>query len=122
MADLGFTGKLVCSIPVKDHKTSAKWYADMLGCEVVFENDELGMSYMSSPLPNVWLDLSQVEKVQNGGPSIVWGVSDADAARAEIEGRGVKFDGPNRSFGGMVRLSTFFDPDGNTLMFYENLS
>ena len=122
MADLGFTGKLVCSIPVKDHKASAKWYAEMLGCEVMFENDELGMSYMTSPLPNVWLDLSQVENVQNGGPAIVWGVADADAARDAIEGQGVKFDGPNRSFGGMVRLSTFFDPDGNTLMFYQNLA
>lgn len=122
MAELGFTGKLVCSIPVTDHKASAQWYCEKLGCEVVFENDDLGMSYLSAPIPNVWLDLSQVEKVTNGGPALVWGVAGADAARESIESQGVKFDGPNRSFGGMVRLATFFDPDGNTLMFYENLS
>ena len=122
MADIQPTGKLVCSIPVKDHRKSAEWYCGMLGCAVLFEDADFGMSYLSTPVPNVWLDLSQVESVTNGGPSLVWGVVSADEARAQLEAKGVKFDGPNRSLGEIVRLSTFFDPDGNTLMFYENLS
>lgn len=121
MSEIGSIGKLVCSIPVKDHKASAEWYCSMLGCEIVFENNDFGMSYLSTPVANVWLDLSQVELVQLGGPSLVWGVESADDARALLESQGVKFDGPNRSLGDMVRLGTFFDPDGNTLMFYENL-
>jgi hypothetical protein len=33
----------------------------------------------------------------------------------------VRFDGPTREYPGMVKLATFFDPDGNTLMLYESL-
>ena len=121
MADLGFTGKLVCSVSVKDHKASAEWYVGTLGCGVVFENADAGMSYLSTPVENVWLDLSQVENPDVRGPALVWGVKSVDSARAELEVKGVRFDGPNREFGGMVKLATFFDPDGNTLMFYESL-
>lgn len=121
MENLGFTGKLVCSVSVSDHKKSAQWYVEILGCEVVFGNEEMGMSYLSTPVENVWLDLSQVENPNVKGPALVWGVKSVDGARAAIESKGVKFDGPTREFGGMVKLATFFDPDGNTLMFYENL-
>ena len=121
MESLGFTGKLVCSISVRDHLKSAKWYAETLGCEVVFSEADMGMSYMSTPVANVWLDLSQVERPEVRGPALVWGVESVDRARAQLEAKGVRFDGPTREFGGMVRLATFFDPDGNTLMFYENL-
>lgn len=122
MENLGFIGKLVCSISVSDHKKSAQWYVETLGFGVVFDNDEMGMSYLSTSVENVWLDLSQVENPDVRGPALVWGVKSVDEARAAIEGKGVRFDGPTREFGGMVKLATFFDPDGNTLMFYENLS
>ena len=121
MENLGFTGKLVCSISVKDHVRSAQWYGDKLGCKVVFSEEEMGMSYLSTPVENVWLDLSQVESPEVRGPALVWGVSSVDDARLHLESNGVRFDGPTREFGGMVKLATFYDPDGNTLMLYENL-
>lgn len=122
MNSLGYVGKLVCSVPVSDHLKAAAWYVETLGFGVVFENPEMGMSYLSTPVENVWLDLSQVENPEVKGTALVWSVSSVDAARAAIEAKGVRFDGPTREFGGMVKLATFFDPDGNTLMFYENLS
>lgn len=121
MDNLGFIGKLVCSMSVTDHAKSAQWYGDVLGFSVVFTNEEMGMTYMATSVENVWLDLSQVEKPDVRGPALVWGVQSVDEARAVIEAKGVRFDGPSREFGGMVKLATFFDPDGNTLMFYENL-
>lgn len=121
MDNLGFTGKLVCSISVKDHMMSARWYVDTLGFGLVFSEDEMGMSYLSTSVQNVWLDLSQVEKPDVRGPALVWGVESVDLARTALEAKGVQFDGPTRQFGEMVKLATFFDPDGNTLMFYENL-
>lgn len=120
-SSLGFSGKLVCSVSVSDHQRSAAWYVENLGFGVVFASPEMGMSYLSTAVANVWLDLSQVEKPEVKGPALVWGVDSVDAARAELEAKGVRFDGPTREFGGMVKLATFFDPDGNTLMFYENL-
>lgn len=121
MENLGYLGKLVCSVSVSDHLKSSQWYVETLGFSVVFENPEVGMSYLATPVENVWLDLSQVEKPDIRGPALVWGVKSVDEARAAIEAKGVRFDGPSREFGGMVKLATFFDPDGNTLMFYENL-
>jgi predicted enzyme related to lactoylglutathione lyase len=67
--------------------------------------------------------LSQVEKPKvEGGPTLTWGVKDIEAARAELEGKGVKFDGETRVIPEMVKLATFFDPDGNHLMFYQSLA
>ena len=121
LESLQFTGKLVCSLSVRDHVASAKWYIENLGFEIVFSEDEMGMSYLSTPVENVWLDLSQVENPDVRGPALVWGVESVDRARSALESKEVKFDGPTREFGGMVKLATFFDPDGNTLMLYENL-
>lgn len=121
MDNLGFTGKLVCSLPVSNHKASSEWYVNILGFSILFENEEMGMSYLATAVENVWLDLSQVENPEPKGTALVWGVTSVDDARKEIEAKGVRFDGPTREFGGMVKLATFFDPDGNTLMFYENL-
>ena len=45
-----------------------------------------------------------------------------DAARKTLEDANVRFDGETREFGGMVRLATFYDPDGNTLMLYQSLT
>ena len=48
------------------------------------------------------------------------GVKSVDAARATLEKAGVKFDGETREYPGMVRLATFFDPDGNVLELVED--
>ncbi len=124
ISPLGATGRLVCSLGVKDHKAATDWYVKMLGCTVEFQSDEMGMSFLRTPVENVSLDLSQVEtpSAGAGGATLVWGVKDAHASRKSLEDEGVKFDGETREFGGMVRLATFFDPDGNTLMIYQSLS
>ncbi len=121
-SEISFNGKLTCSIGVKDHKASAQWYQDVLSCKVMWEMDEMGMTYMSTPVGDVNFDISQVEEVRPGETSaLVFGVTSVDEARANAESKGVRFDGPTRSFGGIVKLATFFDPDGNTFMFYERL-
>ena len=66
-AELGYTGRLVCSLGVRDHRAAADWYTAMLGCSVEFQSDEAGMSFLKSPVENVYLDLSQVEATAAGG-------------------------------------------------------
>jgi CreA protein len=50
-----------------------------------------------------------------------WEVEDIDAARAALEAAGVRFDGDTDVNEGMVKLATFFDPDGNALMLSQTL-
>lgn len=122
MNDLGYLGKLVCSIEAKDYRAAAAWYRDVLGFEIAWENAEMGMCFVKTPVEGVHLDISQTETPETrGGATLVWHVKDIASARAQIESKGVKFDGPTREFGGMVKLATFFDLDGNKLMFYENI-
>ena len=56
------------------------------------------------------------------GAVLTFGVKDIDAARASLESRKVRFDGPTQTIPGMVRLATFFDEDGNALMLYQDLA
>ena len=48
-------------------------------------------------------------------------MEDIEAAKAELDSRGVRQDGPIRDIPGLVRLLTFYDPDVNALMLYEDL-
>ncbi|HSD03011.1 MAG TPA: VOC family protein [Gaiellales bacterium] len=55
------------------------------------------------------------------GATLTFGVADIDAARAHLEAHDVRFDGETSEVPGMVRLATFYDPDGNTFMLAQRL-
>ena len=66
--------------------------------------------------------LSEVESPKTGsGPVPTFGVKDLDATRKAMEAQDVRFDGDTQVFPGMVKLATFFDPDGNAFMLSESL-
>jgi len=121
MPNFGFDGGLTVAYEVSDCSKSIAWYQDKLGFKLQYHLEEMGWCEMESHIPRVNVGLSQVERVKVGGPTLTWGVKDIDAARKELEGKGVKFDGETRTIPEMVRLATFFDPDGNTLMLYQSL-
>ena len=43
-------------------------------------------------------------------------------ARKQLEDKGVKFDGETLEIPSLVKLATFFDPDGNSLMLFQTLA
>ena len=51
----------------------------------------------------------------------MWGVQDIEAAKAHLDEHGVRQDGPIQTVADMVRLLTFYDPDGNAMMFSQRL-
>ena len=84
---------------------------------------EAGWAEVSTPAEGVSIGLDQTDSdVEGSGGSVpVFGVVDIEAARAELEAKGVKFAGDTVELPGMVKLATFFDPDGNRYMFAQSL-
>ena len=78
---------------------------------------------LSSPVERVNVGLSQVESPEvKGGATLTWGVKDIDGSRSALEAKNVRFDGDTLTVPDMVKLATFFDPDGNKLMLFQDLS
>ena len=122
MPKFEFEGGLTIAYNVSDVSRSIAWYQDVLGFKVRYHLEEMGWCEMETHIPKVNVGLSKVENPEvKGGPTLTWGVTDIDAARAELESKGVKFDGETREIPDMVKLATFFDPDGNHLMMYQGL-
>ncbi len=118
-----FNGGLTCALSAVNLDKAIAWYTDVLGFEVIYKLDEMGWCELSTPVTNVTVGLSQVESVEGkGGATLTFGVDDIDTARKQLEARDVKFDGDTSTIPDMVKFATFFDPDGNTLMLYEDLS
>lgn len=119
---LGYDGGLTCALQVKDLTAAIVWYQDLLGFSLLYKMDEMGWCEMATAVDRVNVGLSQVESPEvKGGATLTFGVTDIDAARAILEGKDVRFDGETMTIPDMVKLATFFDPDGNKLMFYQDL-
>ena len=122
MDGISYKGDLTCSLSVKDLERAIKWYHEHLGFEVIYKLDDMGWCELRTPIETVTVGLSQTtEAIVPGGATLVWGVKDIAAARSSLEARGIRFLGDTVTIEGMVKLATFQDPDGNRIMFSQNL-
>lgn len=118
-----YDGRLTAALPCRDMDRAIGWYRDVLGFELDYRMDEMGWCEMRSPVANVAVGLSQVDDPEvKGGATLTWGVKDIAAVRRELESRDVRFDGDTMEIDGMVKLATFFDPDGNKMMLAQPLA
>ena len=113
---------ITIALSVRDRHASAEWYAGMLGFEPLYHADEAGWSELRTNTPGVTLGLGEQAEPAPGNSVPVFGVSDIDEARRNLERANVKFDGETVVVEGMVKTATFFDPDGNALMLAEDLT
>jgi predicted enzyme related to lactoylglutathione lyase len=119
---LGYDGGLTAAMGVADLDRAIDWYRSVLGFTLLYKMDEMGWCELSTETKGVNVGLSQVEKVEpRGGATLTFGVRDIDRARRQLESQKVRFDGDTQTIEGMVRLATFFDPDGNKLMLFQDL-
>jgi len=120
---LSYVPELTASVGVTDLDASIAWYRKVLGFELLYRADEIGWCELSTGVPGVSVGLSQNEKVaQGGGATNVWGVKDIDEAKAHLDAHGVKLDGGIQHIPDMVKLITFYDPDGNAMMLAQSLA
>ena len=118
-----YDGGLTCSMGVSSLDRSIPWYRDVLGFETLYRLEEIAWCELKTSVARVNLGLSEVEEPGGkGGATLTFGVADIEAAKAELDRHGVRQDGPIQDIPDMVRLLTFFDPDDNALMFYQDIS
>lgn len=113
--------QLVISINVSNFDKAVEWYREALGFEIVYRLDQYGWGEIATPWDGVTLGLGQTEEVKTGGTTPTFGVKDIAAAREYLESLGTRFDGDTHEIEGMVKLCTFYDPDGNSFMLAQTL-
>ena len=106
------------SFLTQDIQRAKRFYTDVLGLEVETE----GGSDMELRCGQVTLDIFDPSSIgQPFAPSpagLALRVPDVDAARAELEAKGVQFDGDTIDTN-VCRQAWFKDPDGNALMLHR---
>lgn len=122
MSRIEWAGEATAALSVSDYGKALAWYRDVLGLNVVFELETWGWAQLQSPVDGLLIGIGQSEEVnQGGGATLTFTVKDIEAARAYLESEGVRFDGEITQVEDMVRLTTFYDPDGNALMLAQQL-
>lgn len=120
---IDYDGGLTCSMGVTDMDRSIAWYRDVLGFTLLYRLETIAWCELSTAVARVNVGLGEREQAGGtGGATLTFGVADIEAAKAELDRHGVRQDGPIRDIPDMVRLLTFYDPDDNALMFYQDLS
>lgn len=113
--------ELTCSMGVSDMTASITWYERVMLCTLLYRADEIGWCELKTPMAGVNIGLSEVESVvQGGGATNVFEVEDIKAAKAHLDAEAVRQDGDIRHIPGLVKLLTFYDPDGNAFMFSQS--
>jgi CreA protein len=113
---------LTISVNVSNFDAAVEWYRKALGFEIVYRLDQYGWGEVRTPLGGVTIGLSQSEELKHGGTVPTFGVKDIEAARSHLESLDTRFDGDTYEIEGMVKLATFYDPDGNAWMLAESLN
>lgn len=120
---IGYDGGLTCALFVTNLDRSIKWYQDVLGFTLLYKVDDMKWAELATEVQRVNVGLGEDPGFKAGkGTKLTFGVKDIAKARAALEKKNVRFDGETMTIPGMVSLATFFDPDGNTLMFYQDLA
>ena len=121
-AALDYNGGLTGAVRVSVLGETSAWYKDVVGFKLMYRLKGMGGFGRASPVSRIQVGLSKVENPKVHGVTLTWGVNDIESARKTLEADDVRFDGPTQEIPEMVKLATFYDPDGNTYMLYESLS
>ena len=120
---IAYDGGLTCAIGASSLDAAIPWYTDILGMTLLYRRDGIAWAELATSVDKVTVGLSQNENVPvGGGATLSFGVVDIEAAKSALDAAGVRQDGDIVEVPEMVKFHTFYDPDGNALMFFQDLS
>ena len=107
-------------LPIRSFEKAEEFYGRTLGleCSKRYDN-ELGGEFETGSLTIQLVDVAKIGR--DFGPStgaIALHVDDVEAARSELESRGVEFEGETMD-SGVCYMAYFHDPDGNALILHH---
>jgi len=106
------------SIPSQDKERAKEFYGEVLGLELE-KQTPIGYEFAAG---NVTIGIWEPEAVgmefQPNPAPLALRVPDVEAARVELEGKGVQFHGETRD-SSVCYMAFFADPDGNGLMLHH---
>lgn len=106
------------SVFTQDMKRAKEFYAGTLGLEIESEGDE-DMEFCCGQVTLDVFDPSSIGQEFAPSPAgLALRVHDVDAVRAELEAKGVEFDGETLVTG-VCKMAFFKDPDGNALLLHR---
>lgn len=115
-------------LAARDPRGLKEWYERTLGAELAHEMKQTPPAFLlkvGGMLIEIYAaEFSSEETRKNrlaGWRHLALKVSSLDAARAELERRGVQFSEPVKPAGGGGRVLFFSDPEGNLLHLTERL-
>jgi len=122
MSTVQLDSTITLSFNVINREQTTAWYKKHFGFEEIYSMDEIGWSELTTNTKGVTIGLGDSEEVKPGGMVPVFGTPDIEAARKGLEAEGIKFDGDTMHVEGMVKIATFYDPDGNAIMLAQDLT
>ena len=106
------------SFLTQDLARAKRFYIEVVGLEVETEGEH-DMELKAGQMTLDVFDPSSIGQPFAPSPAgLALRVADVDAARAELEAKGVEFDGET-IVTGVCRQAWFKDPDGNALMLHH---
>jgi predicted enzyme related to lactoylglutathione lyase len=119
-SSVNVTGVDFATVFVKDYPAARKFYAELLGLEHAVDYGRIPAGeYETGSLTLQVMDAASVgQEFKPSGHPIALHVDDVEAARAELESKGVEFLGETID-SGVCHMAHFRDPDGNALMFHN---
>ena len=114
----------VVTVPVTDVDQAAAFYTHQAGFALDVDYhpaDGFRVVQLTAPgsACSVQIGTGLTDAAPGSARGTYLAVTDIEAAKAELDGKGVRQDGPIRDIPDLVRLLTFYDPDDNALMFYQ---
>ncbi len=102
----------------QDIPRAKQFYSEILGLEIESEGED-DMEFRAGQVTlDIFNPASQGQPFAPSPAGLALRVPDVDAARAELEGKGVAFDGETVETS-VCRMAFFRDPDGNALMLHR---
>lgn len=115
-----YDDELNIALAVTDLDRSVRFFAEHFGFAAHYVDERNRWATLGTFCEGVTLGLSERETVPTGGGATpTFGVKNLDGVRADLEAKGVKFQGPTTEIPGVTKFATFTDPDGNAFMVAE---